>query len=91
LAAVRCPMLVVAGSKDIQCDPEDARRIAAQNPLAEAHVIEDMTHILRRDTRPAALFGYQQLLSRPIDAQLLELIASWLVHQRERAPGDALS
>ena len=82
LAAVRCPMLVVAGAKDVQCDPEDARRIAASNPLAEAHVIDDLTHILRRDTRPATIFGYQQLLSQPVDPQLLDLIAGWLEGQR---------
>jgi pimeloyl-ACP methyl ester carboxylesterase len=95
LAAVRCPMLVVAAAKDIQCDPEDAQRIAAQNPLAEAHVIEDLTHILRRDTRPASLFGYQQLLAQPVDSQLLELIAGWLERQRDGAqaldPRDELS
>jgi len=82
LAAVRCPMLVVAGTKDVQCDPEDARRIAAQNPLAEAHVIDDLTHILRRDTGAPGLFGYEQLLRQPVDAQLLELIAGWLERQQ---------
>lgn len=85
LAAVRCPMLVVAAAKDVQCDPEDARRIAALNPSAEAHVLEDLTHILRRDTRSATLFGYQQLLAQPIDAQLLDLICSWLERQRDAA------
>lgn len=85
LAAVTCPMLVVAAAKDIQCDPEDAQRIAANNALAEAHVIEDLTHILRRDTRPASLFGYRQLLAQPVDPQLLELIAGWLERQRDGA------
>jgi pimeloyl-ACP methyl ester carboxylesterase len=78
LAAVGCPMLVIAGAKDIQCDPEDARRIAALNPRAEAHVLADLTHILRRDPGPPTLFGYQKLLTQPLDPELLDLIADWV-------------
>jgi uncharacterized protein len=74
-----CPMLLVAGEKDLQCDPKDVDRIAAlgRGPV-EQRVIADMTHILRCDDQPATLLGSQRLLARPVEAEVLGVVAEWL-------------
>ena len=77
--SVSCPMLVIGGGKDIQCDPADVERIAkATNAVVEAHVLPDLTHVLRSDSLPPSLFRYGELLKRPIDPRLLELMTSWI-------------
>jgi len=75
---VRCPMLLIGGAKDLQCDPADVAAIASLSDRAEAHIVPDLTHILRRDDRPPSFFGYAQLLRAPVDPKVLELIESWL-------------
>ena len=76
---ITCPMLLVGGEKDLQCDPADVARIAAlvQGPV-EHRVLADMTHLLRRDDQPPTLLGSQHLLTRSVDAELLEVVADWL-------------
>lgn len=76
---VTAPLLLIGGEKDLQCDPQDVDRIAslAQGP-AEAHVIRDLTHVLRLDTRPATLLGSAELVKSPMEPTVLDLIARWL-------------
>lgn len=76
---VSCPMLLVGGEKDLQCDPADVARIAMLAPgPVDPHVIAGMTHVLRCDDQPATLLGVQRLLALPVDAELLELVAEWM-------------
>jgi pimeloyl-ACP methyl ester carboxylesterase len=75
---VRCPMLVIAGEKDVQCAAADATAIAELNPRAEAHVIAGLTHILRRDAGPPSIFSYGALLRQPVDSAVLDRIEVWL-------------
>ena len=87
-AQVKCPMLLVAGEKDMQCDPADAARIAevAQGRI-ERHVVANLTHILRCDAGPPSLLKTGQLLGRPVEPRVLELIARWLERQiQPRSP-----
>ena len=80
-AEVQRPLLVIGGEKDLQCDPADVAAIAAICGQAETHVLRDLTHLLRRDDRPASLFGAAELVSKPIDPQVLELVAEWLARE----------
>jgi pimeloyl-ACP methyl ester carboxylesterase len=78
-ARVRTPMLLIAGEKDIQCDPRDASGIAALvGAQATAIVIPDLTHILRRDPGPASFAAYAGLLAKPVDPEVLRVAGDWL-------------
>ncbi len=76
---VTCAMLLVGGSKDLQCDPADVSRIASLGQgRADQHIISRMTHVLRCDDEPPTLLGSHRLLTEPVDAGLLDLVADWL-------------
>lgn len=78
-ARVRTPMLLIAGEKDIQCDPRDASRIAAlAGAQTTATVIPDLTHILRRDPGPASFAAYAELLAQPVDPEVLRIAGDWI-------------
>ena len=79
---VRCPVLLVGGAKDLQCLPTDVARIAelAGGPV-EAHVVPDLTHVLRRDDEPPTMQRYPALLERPIEPAVLDLIEVWARRQ----------
>lgn len=81
---LRCPLLLIGGEKDLQCDPAAVNRIAALvKAPAEAHVVPNLTHALRFDERPATMFGQLDLLGKPVEPEVLDLIAGWL---RARTP-----
>jgi pimeloyl-ACP methyl ester carboxylesterase len=84
---IACPMLLVGGEKDLQCDPADVPAIAAlaQGPV-EQHVVADMTHLLRCDDQPPTLLGSRRLLARPVEPELLEIVAAWV---RARSASEA--
>jgi pimeloyl-ACP methyl ester carboxylesterase len=46
-AAVKCPLLVVAGSTDIQVSAEDAKRLGDANPKAKVATVKGMNHVLK--------------------------------------------
>lgn len=77
---IRVPMLVLGGSKDLQCDPADVAAIAAiAGDLATPVLIEDLTHVLRKDSEPASLNAYGRLLKQPLDAGMLKIVRDWLL------------
>lgn len=79
LGQLSCPLLLVGGEKDLQCDPADVARIAAlAKGAVEEHIISDLTHLLRRDDQPATLLGSRRLLKQPVDPEVLELVAKWV-------------
>lgn len=76
---VVCPVLLVAGEKDVQCNPADVeqlRRLVA-GPVT-AYVVPDLTHVLRLDPGPPSLLGTHKLLKKPVAANVLELVCQWL-------------
>ncbi len=76
---VACPMLLVGGEKDLQCNPADVPAIAAlAQGAVDHHVLAGLTHVLRRDDQPPTILGSGRLLDRPVDPELLEVIAEWL-------------
>jgi len=79
LAKVTVPTLIIAGQKDMQCDPEDAPKIARLiGDRAQYHVVDDLTHLLRLETGPASIVNYKKLLKKPIDPIVGELMVAWL-------------
>lgn len=95
LPFVACPTRVVTGQRDIQVLPDDERKIAGlvKGP-AQRQVMDDMTHLLRRTSRPMTMLSlmkiYRQQIKEPVDAHLVELIESWMDShfpgRREAAP-----
>lgn len=84
---VRVPMLVLGGGKDVQCNPEDVHRIAAiVGPLATPVLIDDLTHILRRDEGPAGFGSYARLIAQPLDAGIRQIVADWIAERLEARP-----
>lgn len=82
-----CPILAIAGAKDLQCPPEDVHRLATlyAGPV-EAHILDDLTHILRRDDQPASFNRYDELLGRPTEPRVSQLIIRWLEKLETSAP-----
>lgn len=76
---VTSPMLVVGGEKDVQCDPADVGRIAGlvKGPVS-AHVVRNMTHILRCDERQPSFLHMGELTTKPVEPIILHLIEEWL-------------
>lgn len=84
LARINASVLAITGSKDLQVDPDDLRRIAAAaaGPVS-THVVDDVTHTLRRQPSTPSLRRYRDEVKRPLDAELLTLIVTWLVSRTD--------
>lgn len=86
LEKVTCPVLSITGEKDIQVPPEHAKVIAEMvQGEAEWHIIPNMNHIFRDSDKEHTMFNiikeYQSVVHKPINAQLLELVKTWLHKQ----------
>ena len=72
-------MLVVGGAKDIQCLPSDVARIAEVTPAdVTSHVVDDLTHLLRRDKENPTFLNYNKLLKEPMDPAVCEIVSRWI-------------
>jgi uncharacterized protein len=79
---VRCPMLLIGGEKDLQCDPDDVNRIAELTTgVVNVHVIKNLTHILRFDEQQPSLLSTPELTKKPMEPILLKLIVEWFKEQ----------
>jgi alpha-beta hydrolase superfamily lysophospholipase len=81
-ASVKTNTLVIGGSKDLQSLPGDADELSGilKGPV-ETHVIDDLTHILRRDPKEPSTQHYSELTEESVDAELLEITVQWLSSQ----------
>lgn len=77
LRQLTCPTLLIGGAHDCQCDPEDVARAATfvRGPV-EAHVLPELTHVLRRG--PRTLLQQHRLLGEPVDERVLALLETWI-------------
>jgi pimeloyl-ACP methyl ester carboxylesterase len=86
LKRIRIPVLAITGSKDIQVNPADLKRMAELiQGEYEYHEIPDMTHVLRADSGRPSMSTYKEQISRPVDPRLRGFIDTWLrkmVHER---------
>ncbi|NOT31539.1 MAG: hypothetical protein HOP15_13915, partial [Planctomycetes bacterium] len=88
LAAVRCPLLILQGGRDVQVSAErDAPKIltaldAAGHEDHELHVFPVLDHLFKRaGERPSEL---DYLKSRPVDAEFLDALVAWLKARLQR-------
>ena len=79
LPAIRCPVLAITGRKDLQVDPDDVERMGklVTEPF-EGDSPVGLTHLLRRRHGRHGLDTYAAQLREPMDADLVERIASWV-------------
>ena len=79
LPNIKVPILAITGSKDIQVNPEDLKKMAELvNTDFEHHEIPDVTHMLRREEGEPSLSTYKQQVTRPMDSRILPIILEWL-------------
>lgn len=79
LARVKIPVLALTGSKDIQVDPSDLRRMSETIVSDfEYHEIPNMTHMLRPEEGQASVSAYREEVKRPVDPRLLDFTGAWL-------------
>lgn len=85
-AAVTIPTLAIGGAKDVQCLPSDVDKLQriVKGPI-QTHIIDDLTHILRRDLKSPSTQHYSDLMVLPIDEELLGIISKWLQTQSSNA------
>ena len=87
LPKIQVPVLAITGSKDIQVDPSDLKRMAGLvTSEFEGHKILDVTHILRTEAGKATLSTYRQQVQGPVDKRVLDTISDWLQRHIEEQP-----
>jgi alpha-beta hydrolase superfamily lysophospholipase len=87
LPKIQAPVLAITGSKDIQVDPSDLKRMAGLvTSEFEAHEVPDLTHMLRAEPGEPTLSTYRQQVQGPVDKRVLEIISDWLQRHIEEQP-----
>lgn len=78
-ASTHTPMLLIAGGKDLQCNPQDIYRIAeTAQSQSEIMFVKGMTHLLRVEKNPATLLGAARLLSEPVESVFINKSVKWI-------------
>ena len=90
LARIKVPVLAITGGQDVQVPPEDVVVIGrlVQGPF-EGHVAGNLSHLLRPDPTSAGPRAYRRAVRAPVDADVLELITSWIKTQWPASPRPA--
>ena len=79
LPRIDLPVLAVSGEKDIQVPGNDAHRVCELVVGdCEAHVIPNLTHIVRRDVGSPNIKHYKRLVRQPVDPEVLSIVTDWL-------------
>lgn len=79
LPNVRIPVLALTGSKDIQVDPFDLKKMSELvGANLEYHEIENMTHMLRPEDGQPSVSAYKEEITRPVDPRLLWFVEDWV-------------
>lgn len=87
LPKIQIPVLAITGSKDIQVDPSDLKRMAELvKSEFEAHEVPDVTHMLRAEPGEPTLSTYRQQVQQPVDKRVLDIISDWLQRHIEEQP-----
>ncbi len=82
LPRIRVPVLAVTGSKDIQVNPQDLRRMSELvREDFEWHEVPDVSHILRAEEGEPSVSTYKKQARQPVDSRVLQLISDWLTRQ----------
>ena len=79
---VKVATLSIGGEKDMQCLPEDCETIVELiDAPVDAHLLSDLTHILRPDDQAASTFRYTELAREPVDPRISQLASAWIKQQ----------
>ncbi len=82
LESIQTPVLALTGSKDIQVNPEDIERICQLVPSdCSGQIIDDLTHLLRKEAGPPSVRTYKKQAKRQVDARLLATASTWIREQ----------
>jgi pimeloyl-ACP methyl ester carboxylesterase len=78
LATIDRPVLAITGANDIQVDPGDVATIGQTvTGSFDGEAPADISHLLRRDPRPAGLRTYRRQLRQPVDRWVIDRTADW--------------
>lgn len=82
LTAIKCPILAITGSKDVQVNPQHVYLFAEKvEGEAEAHVIEGMNHLLRDQDEPVSMLKlksiYKKSMTKPLSPELYSVLKDW--------------
>jgi pimeloyl-ACP methyl ester carboxylesterase len=84
------PVLAVSGSKDVQCPPEDLARVTELVPgPVEAHLLPDLSHLLRHQPGQGSVRHYRREVRQGVDPRVLRLVVGWTVRTTARGPATA--
>ena len=81
-AAIKLPMLIVQGERDLQVSPSDAKALAAAQPKAKLVLLPKMNHVLKdveSDDRAANLAAYSDP-SLAVDPGVVDAIVKFVKH-----------
>jgi uncharacterized protein len=83
LQRVTCPVLAITGTKDVNVKVSDLEKIKTLvQGECETHIIQDMTHLLRKtdveNSFSKIMNNNKKSLKQPVDAELKEIIRTWL-------------
>ncbi len=70
--------LALPDGADIQCDPEDAARIAGLNPSVDAMILPGIIHLLWRVDGPSGFDTYPAQIAQPVDPAVTDAMVRWL-------------
>ncbi|KAJ3064514.1 hypothetical protein HDU98_012090 [Podochytrium sp. JEL0797] len=85
--AIQCPVLVVGGDKDLQCDSslvtrENVERVIPNASSVEICVVQNMTHMLRDSTEEPSFLNlqaqYGKQVKEPLSPELLVVLTQWI-------------
>lgn len=79
IAALKCPVLVLQGSSDLQVKPDDGRLLAAAKPGVEIVILDGVNHVLKPASGPLA----EQLASYrsphpPVDPRVIRALVAFV-------------
>lgn len=76
---ITCPTLAITGDKDLQVPADDLNTMRDLLPYSfTSYNIKNLTHILRKDEKPASIFRYKKLIQQSTDTEMLNLITQWI-------------
>ena len=82
LPKIKVPILAITGSKDIQVDPKDLKRMSELvSTNFEYHEVLNVSHILRIEEGEPTISTYKKQARQPTDTRVLQLILEWLQRQ----------
>jgi pimeloyl-ACP methyl ester carboxylesterase len=88
LTRIKVPVLAVTGSKDIQVDPADLKRMAELVPGDfEYAEIPNGTHLLRVEEGRPGISNYKKQIRQPMDPRILSIVTEWLKKRLDTAGG----